>query len=791
MDSSLPSCFFAYPSKPESHSEAIEAAIKDIDRSKVVHAIGWKTASVAGKFIINTICQKIEKCDVFICDLTYLNHNVLFELGFAISKNKRIWLIHNTQIEDSINDYKNFTLLTTVGYRPYVNSKDIIKAFFDDEPFKTKQQTIFKEMIEPYLHQQDEDRILYLKAAVETEASIRLTRLINQAFLPAIIDDPGEVRIQSLTWYPEKIIRSFLVVAHFLSQDYVAHKLHNAKCSFISGLSFGLGKNLLMLAHEPFVSPVDYQDLLKIHATAAKCEDISLAWIREIEHKYKERVVATKDYSAKLKQTTELQQISMGEPVAELEQAGLVDYFVQTSAYLEALSSKHSIFVGRKGSGKTAILLKVEDELCRDPRNHVCKIMPVGYELDGIVRMVEQVIHKSEKGFLMEAFWKFLIYTELAKSVYETIQSKPIYYQRHSSEKHLEEFVNQNSDVVLQDFSVRLESIVNKIKTPIEGITAAEQRLKISELMHTNIIKDLRVILGVVFENKNRVAVLIDNLDKSWNSQQNPIVICDLIHALLDVSRTISNDYNKPSKSNLHNFSISLFLRSDIFHQVLYLAPEPDKLTVTRLIWNDKETLLNVLEQRFLCSNPLLKYPSEIWLKYFCGSVKGLNVRDYLFTNILPRPRDLIYLVKTALTTAVNRGHSYITEDDLIEAQRVYSQYALDNLDAENAIRLPHLLNLLYEFVGQPEIVTREEILKFMNSTGIGDHMYGEVVELLCNLAFLGLEVEPGRFEYQFTETDEPKQKIMARRLVQSRSDHLERFKIAKPFHSFLEIVAC
>ena len=95
------SCFVAYPSTPPSLVESVGEAIKEINTGKVVHVEGWDSTSVGGKFIIAEICNSIKKKNVFICDLTNLNHNVLFELGFAISLNKRIWIIINPSIEKS------------------------------------------------------------------------------------------------------------------------------------------------------------------------------------------------------------------------------------------------------------------------------------------------------------------------------------------------------------------------------------------------------------------------------------------------------------------------------------------------------------------------------------------------------------------------------------------------------------------------------------------------------------------------------------------------------------------
>lgn len=109
----IKSGFFAYGSKPEHCGEFIEEAIKKIHKSgHLVFIKSWKAMSVAGKFIISEILREIEKADFLCADLTGLNENVLFEIGFAIGKNKPIWLIQDTSIIESFNRFKelNFFL---------------------------------------------------------------------------------------------------------------------------------------------------------------------------------------------------------------------------------------------------------------------------------------------------------------------------------------------------------------------------------------------------------------------------------------------------------------------------------------------------------------------------------------------------------------------------------------------------------------------------------------------------------------------------------------------------------
>ncbi len=785
-----PSCFVAYPSKPPSVAETIEAAIEKIKENQVVDIDGWRSTSVTGKFIMVSICKTIEEKDIFICDLTNLNHNVLFELGFAIAKKKRIWIMIDPSIEKAKFNYDKFKLLTTVGYSPCSNSDEIVKAFYEELPYKDLDSTIYRDAIESVINPQEKPTLLYLKSGIETEASVKLSRRVHKCKIPCIVDDPNEVRIQTLSWYAQKVYSAYAVIAHFLSLEHTGWNSHNAKNSFVSGLAFGFGKPLLMLAHEPYESPIDYRELLKTHRTAADAERLGSSWLDDVEHEYSQQAVESIKYAEEVRARTELQNIAIGDPIAEHEAEALLGYFIPTAAYNEALASRHSIVVGRKGSGKTAILYKLADDLGSDARNHVCIIKPIGYQLEGILRMLRQALAESEKGYLIESFWKFLLYTELAKSVFETLKSKPTYYQPGDAEKELLDFVEENAPIITADFSIRLESVVGTLQDVSTVESAAHQRMRISELLHDKVIARLRSILGKVLQKKEKVAILVDNLDQAWKPREDLYTLCDLLFGLLEVSDRISPDFQRSGYWRRPvNLSLIIFLRSDIFAQVIKYARERDKIPYSRIAWDDREVLLRLLEERFLAHPSTLARPSEVWDRYFCPDVKGIPTTEYLTKCILPRPRDLIYLCKTAIAQAVNRRHTRVEENDILEGQKKYSQYALDTIVVENGIQVETLEELLYEFVGAAEVISRDNILQAMKVCGIPETKLDEVIELLCDLTFLGREVQSRRFEFQYNDEDKTKLQVMARKAADARADKAERFRINEAFHAYLEIV--
>ena len=498
-DSALPGVFYAFPSGPQHLVETLEAAIQSISEEGVVAAKSWRSLSISGKVVITEILKAIDKASVFACDLTYLNSNVLFELGYATGRSKRIWISRNRAIEQSQAIYSRLSrTLVPIGYAPYTNRMDLVTRFRIDAPWSDlKDGALRPESGESRPVRSANPSLLYLKSSVTNDASVALSELIQTAGLSELIlDDPSEVPSQTLDWYLQKIRRSDAVVAHLLSDTHDDALWHNAKCSFVSGLALGMDREVLMLAHEPFDCPFDFQTLLLVHSTSVECRDFAETWLADLQERHSTQVSQQTVETRSRGKATAIRNLSVGDEVAENEESKLAEYFVETAAYLSLIRGEGSLFVGRKGTGKTATLYAASEQIRRDRRNHVCVIKPVGYEVDGLLRVLRQAIPKSEKGFLVESLWKFLLYTELARSVLDEIKSHPVHYARSSEENELVNYFDQNADILGTSFSIRLQTLVEGL-TGLEDLQAGrDQRTRISEVLHQTVIVELRQILG-------------------------------------------------------------------------------------------------------------------------------------------------------------------------------------------------------------------------------------------------------------------------------------------------------
>lgn len=786
-------CFYAYASQNPALVYTIQQAVKVINASSVgdVRITTWEELSVTGNQIIDEVCDAIDDAEVFLCDLTYLNANVLFELGYALINKKRIWVSIDTSLYEEEKTYKELRLLTTIGYAKFRNVDELVNAFQKDAPYQNLDSVLFDTTIDPIIKTPlREPTVFYLKANIPTQESIELSRQLVAAFPQATItDDSIEVSSRPLEWYVENVHHSYAVVAHFLDEKRDNKSGQNAKYAFICGMAHGIGKQLLMLAHSPYKPAIDYRNLMYVHDTPTSCTRIFDEWYISRKEKYEKIKKKSKYNREKLKATAALKRINLGEYVAEDEENRLTEYFINTIYTDQAIqTNQYKIFVGRKGSGKTANLYGVAESLQNQGKNrtHVCVIKPIDYELEGIFRLFQLSLPQSEQSNLVESLWKFLIYTELALSAYKHIQTKPVHYAATPEEIKFTAFIKDNLDLIEDDFTLRMERAIERVCNIDTSGNTNQLRQKVSEALHNTVLADLRRLLGDVFYGTDKVFVLIDNLDKAWEKRQDLKTLSHFLFGLLSVGQVIPIEFHRSdSKKKEVNLNLIVFLRSDIFHYIIQYAREKDKLKFTVINWSDPVLLQRIIEERFYSCLGNEITPDEIWERFFPPRIDNTPIKDYLVARIIPRPRDMIFLCKQALTHAISHGHTQIEVNDILQAEKDYSQHAWFALLAETEAQFEQIEELLIQFVGASEIVTREDITEFAKKSEIDSSLLDQAIELLCDATFLGLEVRDNQFEFLYDDRKKLKQ-TQARNVAERIG--IERYKINIPFHAYLEI---
>jgi hypothetical protein len=697
----------------------------------------------------------------------------------------------DTSQVDSTSHFQQLRILTTVGYAKYCNSEDLRSQFYKDKPHADLGQTIFKQVVEPSLTPTGRAHLLHLKNRHENEASIRISRRLQKCPIPLITDDSKEMAVQPLSWYVQQILSAVGVVCHLTSPTREGARLHNARHALVAGMTFGLDKQLLMLAEADFLAPIDYRDLLKQYQTGAQATNCLDDWLVNPENTWHHARAAERDYTSTVRLATELKGLRFGEPLAEDEAEQLVtEYFLETHSYREALAGSSTIFVGRKGSGKTANLLKLASDLKRDRGNLVCVIKPIAYELESVIALMKRFKQRDAKAYAVESLWKFLLYSELANVAADEINSRQ-FSMADEREAELLAFLEQQGGNLREEFAVRLERCVCALlAAPADATSIEGGRAAISEALHQGVRNRLRILLGKCLSEKHRVAILIDNLDKAWDKNHDINALSEFFLGLLSATARVPVDFgHRDGRREPVNLTQAVFLRSDIYHKIMNVAREPDKIQYSRILWDDNELLLRVLEERYVASQGGIHDSGGLWRKYFCPRVKAWSAQDYFTRRILPRPRDVLVFVNAAVRLAVNRGHGVVEENDILEAEKQYSQFALESILVENGVQVAPLESIIYEFAGCKACLTQDEVRTCLEKAGVGDKT-SSVVDYLCSLTFLGVEVGPDDFRFAEDPQEYRKNLVLARKLAENRGGVL-RYKVHPAFWAFLEVTEC
>lgn len=777
----MTSGFFAYPSQPRSVGDSVSAAIDELNQAGEVELVPWSRLSVTGKVIIDEILHNINDSELLCADITGANANVLFELGYAIAKNKRVWLCVDRTYTDSNAKLDSLRFLTTVGYASYENSRDIVRQFYVDRPQDDLGNTIFSRSIQPNLPASAQNfQVLYVKSLHENEAAIRIARRVADSRLSVIIDDPRESPIQPLAWYGSQVYLSAAVLCHLTDPKRDRAPIFNARAAFVAGMAHAMGKQLLMLVEGEYLAPVDYRDLVQHYGNARAAVTSVDTWLAALERDQQVLDKRRSEYFQTVALATQLKSLQIGEYIAENEVAKLTEeYFVETAAYAEAASGRHTVFVGRKGTGKTATFLKLAADLATDRRNVVVSIRPVAYEVQGVVKLLSGIADRHVKGFAIESLWKFLLVSELANTLATDLEKRePITLS--DDELELLTFLNR------PDLRLR-RSFVDRLEHKLEQYSFAEDaRAAISEDVHRGILHQIKQKVSRALGKKKRITFLIDNLDLAWDKVQDFPVISQLIIGLLDAARSTVKDLTYGSRGDAGiDVSLALFLRSDIFNHVRAHAAEPDKVDAYRIVWSDREVLGRVIDERLVKSQDAAVSPEEMWSRFFAPTVRGVPTREYILRMVLPKPRDLVYFVRSAVTQAINRAHTHVLEDDVLAAEREYSRFAQGILRVEGFGVVDQLEEALLAFAATPPVLERREAARLLAEAGVrGDAE--PVIDALVLLGFFGLEVRPSEFQFSEDLTVDARAKALSRRLV-GTSGAPERLAIHTAFWNYLD----
>ncbi len=733
--------FFAYESGHQSTIDAIKKAISEYNaHQKTFSAMTWEELRVGGKIINRTVLESIDNSEIFACDLTYLNHNVLFELGYAIGKQKKLLVFLNTSIADAPAQYSSYRFLKNIGYQAYVNYKQIQTELQTKDKIQIGLLSTLIKIDEAEIDTHD---IFYISSKIETQASLDLTESLTSSSQYRIIhDDTNEVEYQTLSWYISSLFKAKNVVIHLHGKSTTDSKRHNAEYSFYAGIGCGLKKNVLLIAPIPFEAPIDYDDILIEYSSSEECVIKTEDWIHsQMRAAAQKLAVCPVEYElATEDKKYNLLKLGIGCEIAEEEKDELLNYFVEIEAYKKAISRSLSVFVGRKGSGKSALFIKLEKDLEIEAINYNIILKPDSDELLQNVELSSMYYSEVSKRSLFYSVWKFVILSKLLLSIEMKIQQIKHHTLSAEEEKVLE-FRGEHRELISLNFFGAVRSIHDALKGKclVDNPTILDDLYKkyLSELMQV-----LRQYLKK--EKYYTINILADNLDKSWDSRNDLTIQSDMILGLLEYSDKISRELATKEQDTQVKTNTIIMLRKDIYDYILRRTREPDKLTIRsyEINWEKHESLLKKLvEERFkyILNLTNAQEIDAVWKEYFDFS-RGEHPFDLIKKLAVARPRDIIYIFSKLFESAVNNDHVKVLSDDLNYAIEAYTIFLHNNMIAEIKAEFPKIEDLLQQLQKNYYYENPCEYSKFKDialSIGMETNEVERLLEALFNNQYL------------------------------------------------------
>lgn len=410
--------------------------------------------------------------------------------------------------------------------------------------------------------------------------------------------------------------------------------------------------------------------------------------------------------------------MSIGEVDAENDLKFLQDCFVDTGDYdvLEDVSTPECIVLGRTGSGKSALLERLEGHC-----EQTIRIEPDELALKHISNSTILTFFEG-LGVNLDIFysllWQHTFAVELIKNKYniDSPTAKKNFMEKISSlisadrkKQQALNYIEQwgdkfwlETETRIKEFTDKLEhslqsSISGKIPSfnwPLDGKKQLTEE-QISEVTHygkqvvnsvqiDKLAKVVALLAEDIFTDPQRkTLILIDRLDENWVDDD---LKYKLIRALIETIRKFRK---------IETVKIVITLRTDLLNRVLErtrdsgFQREKYSSLFLPVSWS-KETLKELMDLRI---NHLLKNKytnSDVCFDdIFPNKIDKISCLDYILDRTLLRPRDVILFVNECFNCS--QGKAQITSSIVYAAEKTYSISRMESLQYEWFVEHPHL----------------------------------------------------------------------------------------------------
>ena len=731
--------FFAYPSNRPMQSFTHEL-VTELE-ARGVRGVRWED-SVTNDLLFSKVCEGIYANDFLLAEVTEPNLNVLLEVGYALAVGRQPLLLQDKNRNSWTRD-----LLTTLESCFYATRQDIYEYIArwkarSSFPSGPDRHLPFLEKMGIYDHQEVRGTAYHLKPKVSTDWISRVDLSFSKSYFKLTSMDPSDSVYDEFYPQARQIQRAPLIVASFVSRDHVNWEQNNANVALLTGFSIGLGKQVLVLQQEPIAPILDLGSVSRPFEAEDQVQDIVEAWIeKQVKISVSETLESRRQASSR-QQADLLRSIYLGHPDA-LQDNELLSYFVQTKEFDDAIEGRRTIFIGRRGSGKSANFQAIRADISERARLVDVEILPDDFQLERITEFLERATDLPDPQLVFQSIWNYVLTTEILKALAEKTNrlfSSPDEVARNT----LRQVYDGDYERLALDFGSRVVFALNRVMPPTPHMTVEERRLNAEEALKALRNYDLgRRLRDFARDEGITFFIVADDLDKHWraNTKQSMELLLGLIAEVGRMQRFFG-EYLK----------IVLFLREDIYDVLIRNDEDMPKRDILRMEWTPAN--LHHLVATRLATKIDGRDDDDVWSAIFPEPVKNMAASDYILSRSLPRPRDVLNLCQKAIDQAQRNGHEYVTAEDILDGEKSFSEALFYAVSSEFRGLYPDLEEVLIEFAGVANKIPWEGfgeiaekaiqnngaiLLKWVDGQDLNAHYLAEV---LFRIGLIGLSRE-------------------------------------------------
>ncbi|HCU1962240.1 P-loop ATPase, Sll1717 family [Pseudomonas aeruginosa] len=377
-----------------------------------------------------------------------------------------------------------------------------------------------------------------------------------------------------------------------------------------------------------------------------------------------------------------LENLSFGEFDAESEMQMLSEYFFDNGTLEKIKTGDKKYFLGRKGSGKTALFLQTKKpKLGQD----IISLDFDDYCWDMHKKIREEGV-PEESAFTTS--WRFTFLIAACKHWKENAKGK--------LKKEAEALYNKiygSEEVSLASFLFDKFRRIRRIDLPsIDGFGGGGG-VELDEDHGKALASKIKLWSDLLEDFVNQhydehiFTITIDRLDDGWDATKDSK---DVLAGVLKAARQLNIKLQRNKKPS----PIIVFLRSDIYNELRFNDKNKLGSSQEYLDWTE-EDLIKIIEERIRKTTETTI--DNAWDTVF--STKEMRqragIKSYILKRTMLRPRDIIAYCIFCLDSAQKNKHEKIETDDIYEAERRYSRHIYDELDDEMHKQIPDCKDLL------------------------------------------------------------------------------------------------